>query len=162
MEKINFVNNTTPAVNATNLNKLQDNVEDLIKTEETTSDEDTYSCNYINNLVEDVYSTNEVKTNKVWIDGKPIYRKVIDLGTLPNANQKSVAHNISDLDVVVSLSGMTTGSNKFVIPEARAGTEYSDYQIGLWCNSTNVIVETGRDRTSTSAFAIIEYTKTSD
>ena len=25
----------------------------------------------------DVYSTSEVKTNKVWIDGKPIYRKVV-------------------------------------------------------------------------------------
>jgi len=30
MEKINFVNDTTPALNATNLNMLQDNVEDAI------------------------------------------------------------------------------------------------------------------------------------
>lgn len=36
MEKINFVNNTTPALNATNLNKLQDNVEDAIDESETT------------------------------------------------------------------------------------------------------------------------------
>ena len=28
-------------------------------------------------MMQDVYSTKEVKTNKVWIDGKPIYRKVI-------------------------------------------------------------------------------------
>ena len=48
MEKINFTNGTTPALNATNLNKLQDNVEDLIKTETTASDTDTYSCNYVN------------------------------------------------------------------------------------------------------------------
>lgn len=30
----------------------------------------------------DVYSTDEVKTNKVWIDGKPIYRRTVT-GTLP-------------------------------------------------------------------------------
>lgn len=31
MEKIDFVNNSTPALNATNLNKLQDNIEDAIE-----------------------------------------------------------------------------------------------------------------------------------
>lgn len=31
MEKINFINNSEPAINATNLNKLQDNTEDAIK-----------------------------------------------------------------------------------------------------------------------------------
>ena len=29
----------------------------------------------------DVYSTTETKTNKVWIDGKPIYRKVFSVAT---------------------------------------------------------------------------------
>lgn len=29
------------------------------------------------NGIKDIYSTDEVKTNKVWIDGKPIYRKVL-------------------------------------------------------------------------------------
>lgn len=56
MEKINFVNNSTPALNATNLNKLQDNVENAIaeqiNTQNTTSDSETYSCNYINGIVE--------------------------------------------------------------------------------------------------------------
>lgn len=52
MEKINFVNNSAPALNATNLNKLQDNIEDSMKSEQTTSDTDTYSCNYINSIIE--------------------------------------------------------------------------------------------------------------
>ena len=37
----------------------------------------------------DVYSTDEVKTNKVWIDGKPIYRRVVEFtfsSTLNNWN----------------------------------------------------------------------------
>ena len=29
----------------------------------------------------DIYSTNEVKTNKIWIDGKPIYRLVLTTTT---------------------------------------------------------------------------------
>ena len=36
------------------------------------------------------YSTNEVKTGGKWIDGKPIYRKVVDFGALPNASEKTV------------------------------------------------------------------------
>ena len=109
----------------------------------------------------DSYSTSEIKTNKIWIDGKPIYSKVIDLGTLPNGTSKNVAHNISNLGTVIRLSAMTVGDNRFVIPETRNQT-YPEYQVGLWCNSTNIVIETGTDRTNTSAFAIIEYTKTTE
>lgn len=55
MEKINFKNkgeaNAIP-INSTNLNLLQDNVENSFKTIPTTSDKDTYSCNYINNVMQ--------------------------------------------------------------------------------------------------------------
>lgn len=51
IEKINFINNQQPALNSTNLNKLQDNIEDSMKSEQTTSDTDTYSCNYINEII---------------------------------------------------------------------------------------------------------------
>lgn len=39
------------------------------------------------NLINDVYSTSEVKTNKRWIDGKPIYRQVVITGDLGDANR---------------------------------------------------------------------------
>ena len=38
------------------------------------------------------YSTDEVKTDEKWIDGKPIYRKTIICGALPNNTTKNVAH----------------------------------------------------------------------
>ena len=41
----------------------------------------------------DIYSTEEVKTNKVWINGKPIFRKVI---TLNNPNVGWVATNLAN------------------------------------------------------------------
>lgn len=84
MEKINFVNLSTPALNATNLNKLQDNVEDAIdeleatqddkieelettqnnkvKTQKTSSDTDVYCCNYVNELCNTITFNNEWRT----------------------------------------------------------------------------------------------------
>ena len=53
MEKINFVNNQAPALNAANLNQMQTNMENAIpkvKTSKTTGDNDVYSCNYVNSL----------------------------------------------------------------------------------------------------------------
>lgn len=55
MEKMVVVNGETPA-NAYFMNKLQDNVENAIaeqvNTQTTTSDSETYSCNYINSILE--------------------------------------------------------------------------------------------------------------
>ncbi len=39
--------------------------------------------------LEDSYSTTEVKTNKTWVDGKPIYRKVVALPTAKNVSDSS-------------------------------------------------------------------------
>ena len=39
--------------------------------------------------LEDSYSTTEVKTNKTWVDGKPIYRKVVALPAAKNVNDNS-------------------------------------------------------------------------
>lgn len=49
----------------------------------------------------DMYSTEETKTNKVWIDGKPIYRKVIASTQGLNAGSNAVAHNIDNLGMLV-------------------------------------------------------------
>ena len=53
-------------------------------------------------IAKEVYSTEEQVVG-TWIDGKPIYRKVIDFGALPNSTLKQVPHGISDIDAIVSL-----------------------------------------------------------
>lgn len=61
MEKINFKNKgETGAVpfNANNFNLMQDNVENSFKSSRTTSDTDTYSCNYINGIIESGSNSN--------------------------------------------------------------------------------------------------------
>lgn len=77
MNKINFTNlpSTTTPVNATNLNTLQDNVEEGMNFRLTTGTEK---------------ATNE------YIDGKQVYRKRISLGTFPNNTNKTVLHYISN------------------------------------------------------------------
>lgn len=85
MEKINFLNNSQPALNATNLNKLQDNVENAIaeqiNTQNTTSDSETYSCNYINGIVESGNNANGYYVK--FIDGTLICYGVVNNITTP-------------------------------------------------------------------------------
>ena len=85
MEKINFINQSTPALNATNLNKLQDNVENAIaeqiNTQNTTSDSETYSCNYINGIVESGNNANGYYVK--FIDGTLICYGVVNNITTP-------------------------------------------------------------------------------
>lgn len=61
MEKINFKNKGEPGAipaNADNLNLMQNNVENSFKSNKTTSDKDTYSCNYINGIIESGSNSN--------------------------------------------------------------------------------------------------------
>ena len=105
------------------------------------------------------YSTTEQNTGRLWIDGKTIYRKHVNLGSLTNTTPKSVAHGISNLSSVVSLTGFATNGTVFLpLPLARYNNFAS--QIGLYIDTTNVVVEPGNDRTSYTGYVVIEYTKT--
>jgi len=106
------------------------------------------------------YSATEQNTGCFWTDGKTIYRKVISLGSLPNATPGSTAHGISNLSTVVRLSGFATNGTIFLpLPLAR----YSNFasQIGLYADTANIVVEPGNDRTTYTGYVVIEYTKTS-
>ena len=110
----------------------------------------------------DVYSTTEVKTNKVWVDGKPIYRKVVDFGMLPNNTMKTVNHNVSGISDWVSIKGVAWESTKNAIPLPHVDTDNS-YSVALWSTPTAIVIKVGQDRSSfTSCYVILEYTKTTD
>lgn len=51
------------------------------------------------------FSETEVNTHQSWIDGKQIYRKVIDVGFYPNSTIKSVGHNIRNIDKILRIYG---------------------------------------------------------
>jgi hypothetical protein len=90
-----------------------------------------------------------------WEDGKAIYRKVIDIGALPNAGQKIYEHSIP-VDTPIRCIGICynpTSSMRFTLPMAN---------IDIWGDTTNIMVSTTTDRSALTGKAIFEYTKTTD
>jgi len=105
------------------------------------------------------YSTTEQNTGRLWIDGKTIYRKEINLGSLTDTTPKHVPHGIANLSTVISLTGFATNGTIFLpLPLARYNNFAS--QIGLFANMTEIVVEPGNDRTAYTGYVVIEYTKT--
>lgn len=109
---------------------------------------------------EDIYTTDEMIIG-TWIDGKPVYRKVINFGALPNASTKSVPHNISNLDTILDVKGTgTNGSFWFKFPHVVQDTPTNSIEISV--STTLIYIKTGSDRSAYSAYIILEYTKTTD
>ena len=106
------------------------------------------------------YSTDEVKTGGKWIDGKPIYRKTISCGALPNTSYKNVNHNITNLDFVTKCYGFARGGNyRMVLPNASANTANA---VEVYVDEMYVVIQTGNDRSGYNGYITIEYTKTTD
>ena len=80
MEKIIFKNKGEEGaipINADNLNLMQDNVENSFKSSKTTSNTDTYNCNYINGIIE---SGNNDNGNWIkYVDGTMITYQEIEV-----------------------------------------------------------------------------------
>ena len=96
------------------------------------------------------YSTTEQVVGK-WINNKPLYRKVVDFGQLPNATTKIVAHNINNLDFVVNAWAVAKRADTY------------ENSIGLYLSQNNISIQTGIDRSNTNiTYVVIEYTKTTD
>lgn len=111
----------------------------------------------------DNYSETEMVIGK-WIDGSDIYRKVIDFGALPNATAKTVAHGISDLNILVAVYGVATNTarNSFLpINACASSSQGAIYQVGATVSNTDVYIETGTDRSAYgTTYVVLEYTKT--
>ena len=72
----------------------------------SSSKQDTYSADYINTVLEKHYSTEEQFTGKYWIDGKKIYRKVInDVKVVAGVGIEAAA-GLSIIDKVTKLEGL--------------------------------------------------------
>ena len=125
----------------------------------------------VNNLPEggssggssDIYSLEEVKTNKVWIDGKPIYRKVVDYGPLPNNDTVTVNHNIKDIGRIVQFSGVAVryDNDTLYIPYVT----FNELNMGgilIYMTNETIGIRTTNDRSKYSAYIIVEYTKSTD
>ncbi len=102
----------------------------------------------------DNYSTEE-RVVGTWIDGKPLYQKVVTGTTLSSTGWASINHNISNMDFgmikSISIGGRTSG---FAPDSNGAVAELSSSLVQVWANGSwyhnkNIVV-------------VIIYTKTTD
>lgn len=115
-----------------------------------------------NDMIEnDVYSTEEVKTNKIWINGKPVYR----ICYKTNAITKNVEASISvpaNIEDVVLLDGFGITNTNYYIGLNFNNVEFDQYKsFAYYVKEANVIRTKAKfDRVYT--LIIFEYTKTTD
>ena len=107
------------------------------------------------------YSTTEQKTGGTWINGKPIYKKTVSTGTMPNRTRKQVAHGISNLDFIISMSGSAYGNSTY-LPIPYVDTTAAN-SLGIYASSTDIIIFTSQDTSYlTTSYVTLYYTKTTD
>lgn len=107
------------------------------------------------------YSTSEQRVG-TWVDGKPIYKKTIDFGSLPNNSTKNVAHGISNLGDVIDIRGTAKASwGTYQLPLVFSGSDVN-YITNVSVNATNISMSNSADRSGFTAYVTLYYTKTTD
>ena len=122
----------------------------------------------------EVYSTNETLTNKVWIDGKEIYRKTI---IIPQSSittgEHSYAHGISNVDKIwfdlsnsfLEESAYNAFWNLMAINDANSTSTYKITNV--WVDATTMSLNVGaqifaRMTSTDNLYVTVNYTKTTD
>ena len=107
-----------------------------------------------------VYSENEQVVGE-WL-GKPLYRKVFNIGLLPNATNLTIAHNLPSIDMIRTNGSFGIANGYSVpIPNASAGSSING-QIAINVDRSNIYLTTNSNRSDLTGYIILEYTKTTD
>ena len=111
----------------------------------------------------DIYSTDEIIVG-TWIDGKPIYRKVVNVGS--GSGNFTHPHGISNLDIIVNAYGnfLQGGTHRETLPKttfANASEGWSAH-IDDFTDTTFSLHFGTAIGTVTKICVVIEYTKTTD
>lgn len=121
--------------------------------------------NYLDNLNE--YSTEEQVIGK-WIDGKPLYQKVITFDNTVSISydDNTFAHNISNIDIIFVKNAFVYNKNEkrfYSIPVTlyNSNTATDDLNIMVDREKINFYVKSGWN-TAWQKVIILNYTKTTD
>lgn len=117
-----------------------------------------YSTSYVNGIAD--YSTTE-KVCGTWIDGKPIYRKVLvtTWGDRDSSSQNISVSNLN-IDTMVNMTGKVSYSNGW---HALGGYANANFYSLIQYNYREYNVQLyGKGYTNANIVLIIEYTKTTD
>lgn len=111
--------------------------------------------------IKDIYSTNEIKTNKIW-DGKPVYRKVIKDIDVTSSMNKIINTDLSNVNVINIYGEYHTTDYNIVqtIPYVSQSKEYVIEIISM-NKGANIRYRTASAFNGKSNI-VLEYTKTTD
>lgn len=105
------------------------------------------------------YSTSEIDTGKVWIDGRPIYR-IVFTGTITSVSNLKVG-TISNFREAINIYGITSMNNY-----STSIIQYWDSSIKCITQINNangdVYINAGSSSANQLYKVIVEYTKTTD
>ena len=131
----------------------------------------SYTDNKVNDAIQEAkeyvdekqtYSTDEVVIG-TWIDNKPIYRKVINIGNLPNNATVNIPTSTFDASnkfiTNIYCIGVSSQGEYLKIPYY-AGT--SNYTNILITSANTISIQTNADRSRFTGYVTVEYTKTND
>lgn len=122
------------------------------KTSDLTNDSGFITNNYV------TYSTTETRIG-TWINGKPIYRQVIET-TTPSTTSVATLGSVSNLGIVTNLYGLLIASGQQVPLNFIYNT--SDIH-SLYTEGNNIMCKINYSSyLSKTCFVVIEYTKTTD
>ena len=108
------------------------------------------------------FSSTEVEIG-TWIDGKPLYRTVVNTGALPNNTTKTIPHSISNIKKITFLHGVahnTVTDGYIPLPYASVTSAQTCM---VYAGVQNVYFTTQADLSAyLESYMILEYTKTTD
>lgn len=111
---------------------------------------------------EEIYSLEETKIGK-WVDGKPLYRKVVYISNLPNSN--SIDYDIFNDTSIIDNCHINGNSyyvdNNYNIP-INTPFDASSLCFSFITNNKKLRIYCASNRSSQYAYVIVEYTKTTD
>lgn len=97
-----------------------------------------------------------------FLNDKPIYTKMIEVGALPNNTTKTVSTGLRNLDyfwVDVSNSFCFSGGGCYPIPHVEPKTIVNSIGVRLTGYGANLVVSTGADWSSYAGIVTVKYTK---
>lgn len=123
-------------------------------------------CGSVSGIPSGCQDTNNYSTEETvigtWINGKPIYRKVL-MVTSPTNNNATVVATQPEIEIAIKLYGMTLSAVNEPIP-----SHSTAFYLRTWfrCEQHQIVVqasaENGVNYLGVPMFIIIEYTKSTD
>lgn len=117
----------------------------------------------LNANIDEIYSEEEQVCGMYF--GKPLYRKIVHTGQLPNtATTLTVNHNAQNVSKIVKLYGVGYNSNGTIAYTLPWSSNSENSNISLYAGITKITITVGKDQSTTiyDSYVTIEYTKNTD